>query len=166
MDSGPGCLRRRALTPPSCSRRTVTVTDPSVQKSAPESEKNTRPHWDRQSVRYRSAVMASSIVAAPPPPPPSTSWDEAASGAAGLTAGAHQQRSHQLPTTQHAHFSPDFVVQNHQQPVYDDACPPSSGTQHGRNAKGNQCYYCTVQVLQPNRCSQTVTESLLTSRFR
>ena len=34
MDSGPGCLRRRALTratPPSCSRRTVTVTDPPRQ---------------------------------------------------------------------------------------------------------------------------------------
>jgi len=80
--------------------------------------------------------MASSIVAGPPPPPlPSSSWNEAPN-AAGLTAGAHQQRSDPLPTTQHAHFPPDFVVQNHQQPVYDDQCGPAGGSQHGRNGKG------------------------------
>lgn len=78
--------------------------------------------------------MASTIVAGPPPP--STSWNEAPSAA--LTAGAHQQRSDPLPTTQHAHFPPDFVVQNHQQPVYDDTCAPvSAGGHHGRNSKGH-----------------------------
>jgi len=78
--------------------------------------------------------MASSIVAGQPQ---STSWNEPPS-AAGLTAGAHQQRSHQLPTTQHTHFPPDFVVQNHQQPLYDDPCAPGSGGQLGRNGKGNE----------------------------
>jgi len=76
--------------------------------------------------------MASSIVGAPPPP--SMSWVESP----GLTAGAHQQRSDPLPTTQHAHFSPDFVVQNHPQPVYDDSCAPGGGAQLGRNGKGNE----------------------------
>ena len=92
--------------------------------------------------------MASPIVAGPPP---STSWNEAP-GVAGLTAGAHQQRSHPLPTTQHAHFPPDFVVQNHQQPIYDDTCAPGSGGQLGRNGKGNESVISlclVVVVLRP-----------------
>jgi len=81
--------------------------------------------------------MASTIVAAPPVLQ-STTWDEAAASAVvGLTAGAHQPRSDPLPTTQHVHFAPDFVVQNHQQTIYDDSCAPGSGGQLGRGAKGN-----------------------------
>jgi len=85
--------------------------------------------------------MASSIVVAAPPPPP-TSWVEspaaAAAAAAGLlTAGAHPQRS---DPTLPVHFSPDFVVQNHPQPVFDDACAP--GSQLARNGKGNANSSC------------------------
>jgi len=69
--------------------------------------------------------MASSIVAAPPP---STSWVESP----GMTAGPHPPRSDPLLATQHAHFSPDFVVQNHPQP-----CAPGGAGQLGSNGKGN-----------------------------
>ena len=105
--------------------------------------------------------MASSIVAAAPPPPPS-SWVEA-SPVGGLTAGAHHQhRSDPTtlpPTTQLvAHFSPDFVVQNHPQPtIYDDGS--GGGAQlGGRNGKGNLYRLLYVTYCQRRDCrSQSVT---------